>query len=63
MAIPAACFCLALRLEGIAAVRSVKTSHTSKRQRMLVDIAICVGLPTIQMALRKLHFLLRQDFD
>ncbi|KAM5538797.1 hypothetical protein V8D89_007519 [Ganoderma adspersum] len=51
MAIPAACFCLALRLEGIAAVRSVKTSHTNKRRKMLVDIAICVGLPMIEMGL------------
>ncbi|KAI1782021.1 putative fungal pheromone GPCR, STE3-type [Ganoderma leucocontextum] len=51
MAIPAACFCLALRLEGIAAIRSVKTSHTSKRRNMLVDIAICVGLPMIEMGL------------
>ncbi|RPD76936.1 STE3-domain-containing protein [Lentinus tigrinus ALCF2SS1-7] len=51
MAIPASCFCLALRLEGIASVRSVKRTHSDKRRKMLSDIAICVGLPLIQMAL------------
>ena len=57
MAIPSACFCLSLRLEGIAAVRSVKTSHNSKQRKMLVDVAICVGLPIIQMALRTSNIL------
>lgn len=52
MAIPASCFCLALRLEGIASVRSVKRTHSDKRRKMLSDIAICVGLPLIQMSLR-----------
>nr|AYF56467.1 pheromone receptor [Coriolopsis trogii] len=51
MAIPASCFCLSLRLEGIAAVRSAKISHSDKRRKMLADIAVCVGLPVIQMAL------------
>ncbi|KAI0651373.1 GPCR fungal pheromone mating factor [Trametes meyenii] len=51
MAIPAACFCLAMRLEGIAAVRNVKTNFTDKRRKTIVDLAICVGAPMIQMAL------------
>ncbi|KAI0632780.1 pheromone A receptor-domain-containing protein [Trametes polyzona] len=51
MALPAACFCLAMRLEGIAAVRQVKTSHLDKRQRVIVDLAICVGIPLVYMAL------------
>lgn len=53
MAIPAACFCLAMRLEGIAAVRSVKTTSDDKRRKLLVDLAICVGAPIVQMALRE----------
>ncbi|KAI0752092.1 pheromone A receptor-domain-containing protein [Fomes fomentarius] len=51
MAIPVSCFCLALRLEGIAAVRHVKTSHSDRRRKMLTDLALCVGLPVIEMAL------------
>ncbi|KAH9887049.1 GPCR fungal pheromone mating factor [Cubamyces lactineus] len=51
MAIPAACFCLAMRLEGIAAVRNVKTTFGDKRKKSLIDLAICLGAPAIQMAL------------
>lgn len=53
MALPAACFCLAMRLEGIAAVRHAKTSHSDKRRRLLVDIAICFFVPCVYMALRE----------
>ncbi|KAI0350982.1 fungal pheromone STE3G-protein-coupled receptor [Trametes cingulata] len=51
MALPAACFCLAMRLEGIAAVRQVKRSYSDNRRRAFVDLAICVGIPLIYMAL------------
>ncbi|PIL26111.1 hypothetical protein GSI_11865 [Ganoderma sinense ZZ0214-1] len=51
MALPAACFCLAMRLEGVAAVRHAKTTYPDKRRRMVVDVAICVGTPCIYMAL------------
>ncbi|TBU29733.1 pheromone A receptor-domain-containing protein [Dichomitus squalens] len=51
MALPAACFCLAMRLEGIAAVRHAKSSSSDKRRRMLVDTAICFGIPVVYMAL------------
>lgn len=53
MALPAACFCLAMRLEGVAAVRYANTTHKDKRRRMLVDIAICFGIPCVYMALRE----------
>ena len=53
MALPAACFCLAMRLEGIAAVRHAKSSHSDKRRRLLVDVAICFIIPCIYMALRE----------
>ncbi|TFY75333.1 hypothetical protein EWM64_g8679 [Hericium alpestre] len=49
--LPAACLCVCVRLESIAAVRSVTVSRASKQRRMLFDAGMCWGLPVLYMAL------------
>ncbi|EED83526.1 hypothetical fungal pheromone GPCR, STE3-type [Postia placenta Mad-698-R] len=54
-ALPAACFCLCIHLERIASGRQVKVTHSDKLRRTLVDLAICVGIPIVYMALLQGH--------
>ncbi|EED83637.1 hypothetical STE3-type G-protein coupled receptor [Postia placenta Mad-698-R] len=51
IALPAACFCLCMHLERIASERQAKTTFTDKRRRMWTDLAICVCIPIIYMAM------------
>ncbi|CCM02275.1 uncharacterized protein FIBRA_04360 [Fibroporia radiculosa] len=51
IALPAACFCLCMHLERIASGRQVTTTFSDKRRRMWIDLAICVVVPMVYMAL------------
>lgn len=54
VAIPAASLCINRRLYHIATVRTVTVSSEEKRRAVLVDLAIGLGLPVVEMVLRKL---------
>lgn len=52
VAIPACSLCINRRLYHIASVRTVTVTRAEKRRAILVDLAIGVGIPVIQMALQ-----------
>ena len=54
VAIPAASLCINRRLYQIASVKSVRVSSDEKRRAVLVDLAIGLGLPVVEMILRKI---------
>ena len=51
VAIPCASLCINRRLYLIANVRSVTTTKAEKKRAIMVDLAIGVGVPIIQMIL------------
>lgn len=51
VALPAACFCLSMHLERVASVRMARITYEDKRRRMLVDLALCFGVPIVYMGL------------
>lgn len=51
VSLPAACFCLAMHLESVASIRQVRITRSDKQRRMLIDLAICLGVPLMEMAL------------
>ncbi len=53
VAIPAASLCINRRLYHIASVRSVTITKAEKRRQIMVDLAIGLGLPILEMILRK----------
>lgn len=53
VAIPAASLCINRRLYRIASVRRVMITKAEKRQQVMVDLAIGLGLPILEMVLRK----------
>lgn len=54
VAIPAASLCINRRLYLIASVKSVTITKAEKRRAILVDLAIGLGIPLLQMILRML---------
>ncbi|PFH48838.1 hypothetical protein AMATHDRAFT_49183 [Amanita thiersii Skay4041] len=52
VAIPAASLCINRRLYHIASVRSVTHSRAEKRRAVMVDLAIGIGLPILEMILQ-----------
>ncbi|KAJ7323223.1 pheromone A receptor-domain-containing protein [Mycena albidolilacea] len=52
VAIPAASLCINRRLYKIAACQTVSTSQAEKRRAVLVDLAIGLGIPFVQMPLQ-----------
>jgi pheromone a factor receptor len=55
VAIPAASLCINRRLYHIASVKSVTVTRAEKRRQIMVDLAIGLGLPIMEMILRKLR--------
>jgi pheromone a factor receptor len=53
VAIPAASLCINRRLYRIASVRRVMITKAEKRRQVMVDLAIGLGLPFLEMILRK----------
>ncbi|KAI0776712.1 pheromone A receptor-domain-containing protein [Trametes elegans] len=49
VALPAASLCIQRRLYNIASIKSVSITHAEKRKGMIVDIAIGVGIPLLQI--------------
>ncbi|KAI0040541.1 fungal pheromone STE3G-protein-coupled receptor [Auriscalpium vulgare] len=49
--LPAACLCLAIRLESIASVRNATVTHQMKVRRIIFDLCMCWGLPMLYMTL------------
>ena len=56
VAIPAASLCINRRLYYIASVKTVTVSKAEKRRAVYIDLAIGLGLPILEMILRKLRF-------
>ncbi|KAJ7628273.1 pheromone B alpha 1 receptor, partial [Mycena polygramma] len=52
LAIPACSLCINRRLYQIASVRSVRKSKSEKRKAIMIDLAIGLGLPLLQIPLR-----------
>ncbi|KAH7904575.1 pheromone A receptor-domain-containing protein [Hygrophoropsis aurantiaca] len=52
VAIPAASLCINRRLYKIATVSSVTTSRAQKKRAVIVDLAIGLGIPIVQMVLQ-----------
>ncbi|KAG9217558.1 hypothetical protein CCMSSC00406_0008485 [Pleurotus cornucopiae] len=52
VAIPAATLCINRRLYKIASVQCVSISRSEKRRAVMVDLAIGLGIPAVQMALQ-----------
>ena len=52
VAIPAASLCINRRLYHIASVKSVTVTKAEKRRQVMVDLAIGLGLPVMEMVLR-----------
>ncbi|KAJ6498392.1 pheromone A receptor-domain-containing protein [Mycena vitilis] len=52
LAIPACSLCINRRLYQIASVRSVRKSKAEKRRAILIDLAIGLGLPLLQIPLQ-----------
>lgn len=52
VAIPAASLCINRRLYHIASVRSVTVTKAEKRRAIMVDLAIGLGLPVLEMILQ-----------
>lgn len=50
--IPCAALCIQRRLYLISTIRSVTTTKQEKRRAVLVDLAIGLGIPLLQMVLR-----------
>ncbi|KXN85251.1 Pheromone B alpha 3 receptor [Leucoagaricus sp. SymC.cos] len=51
VAIPAASLCINRRLYNIASVRTVTITRAEKRRQILIDLAIGLGLPILEMIL------------
>ena len=59
VAIPAASLCINRRLYHISSVRSVTITKAEKRRNVMVDLAIGLGIPVLEMILRTwLHYVL-----
>ncbi|KAF9040044.1 pheromone A receptor-domain-containing protein [Panaeolus papilionaceus] len=52
VAIPAASLCINRRLYKIATCQSVSLGHTEKRRAVVIDLAIGLGIPFLQMPLQ-----------
>jgi hypothetical protein len=52
VAIPAASLCINRRLYLIATVKTVTTTKAMKRRAIMIDLAIGVGIPVLEMILR-----------
>ncbi|KAJ6457135.1 pheromone B alpha 1 receptor, partial [Mycena vitilis] len=52
LAIPACSLCINRRLYHIASVRSVRKSKSEKRKAIMIDLAIGLGLPLLQIPLQ-----------
>ncbi|KAF9468427.1 pheromone receptor [Collybia nuda] len=52
VAIPASSLCINRRLYHIASVRSVTITHAEKRRGIMVDLAIGLGIPIMEMILQ-----------
>jgi pheromone a factor receptor len=50
--IPAASLCIFRRLYLIASVKSVTITKAEKRRAIMVDLAIALGIPFVEMILR-----------
>jgi len=53
VAIPAASLCINRRLYHIASVTTVRINKAEKRRAVMVDLAIGLGLPILEMILRE----------
>ncbi|KAJ8075726.1 a-factor receptor [Marasmius tenuissimus] len=51
VALPACCLCINRRLYHIATANAVTVTRAEKRRAIMVDLAICVGLPVLAMIL------------
>ncbi|VDB95388.1 unnamed protein product [Peniophora sp. CBMAI 1063] len=51
VALPTACLCVTVHMEQIASVRSVLTTHKSRRRRQYYEAAACVLFPCVFVAL------------
>ncbi|TFK62094.1 STE3-domain-containing protein [Pluteus cervinus] len=52
VAVPAASLCINRRLYHIASIRTVTTSKADKRRSIMVDLAIGLGIPIVEMILQ-----------
>jgi pheromone a factor receptor len=53
VALPCSSLCINRRLYHIASVSTVTVTREEKRRAILVDLAIGIGIPFLQMAMRK----------
>jgi pheromone a factor receptor len=53
VAIPATSLCINRRLYQIASVRTVTKTRAEKRRAILIDLAIGLGIPILQIPLRE----------
>ena len=53
VALPACCLCINRRLYHIATANAVTVTRAEKRRAVLVDLAICIGIPALSMILRE----------
>ena len=53
VAIPSASLCINRRLYYIVSIDSVTKTHAEKRRDILVDLAIGLGIPILEMILRE----------
>lgn len=60
VAIPAASLCINRRLYYIATANAVTVTKAEKRRAVLVDLAIGLGIPVLEMVLRMFTFFLLQ---
>jgi len=63
VAIPASSLCITRRLYHISSVKTVTISQAEKRRAVYVDLAIGLGLPVLEMILRKLCCLLYAEYQ
>jgi pheromone a factor receptor len=57
--IPAASLCINRRLYGIASLKSTSLSISEKRRGVMIDLAIGLGLPLLELPLGICHIFLR----
>ena len=53
-ALPAACLCICIHLEQVASLRLAHNTLSDRQRRQFFEVGMCLGLPLIFMALRKL---------
>lgn len=56
VAIPCASLCINRRLYHISSANTVTITKAEKRRAIMVDLAIGVGIPVLQMVMRMLNF-------